>query len=244
MQSKQPTIPGIFGFLGCFGILVFVPFIHPIAILAMLIAVSVHECAHAWMAKRLGDDTAEHAGRLTLNPLSHIDPLGALMFLIVGFGWARPVPVDPSSFRHPKRDNAVVALAGPASNLILAFLAFIGLALLMPASPQSSMELLSIGDGGSVTQVFLTHFFAASLFVNLALMAFNLLPIAPLDGSKIIEPFVPLSLQDAYDAMLQYGPFILLGLILFESFLPVRILSGWVHGIVDIVLTAFAALPI
>lgn len=214
-----------------------VPFFRPTYIIAVLIAIAVHECAHAYAAYRLGDDTAKHAGRLTLNPLAHLDPMGALLFLVVGFGWAKPVPVNPARLGRPKRDNALVALAGPASNLLLAGIAFAGL-LLLGISWGGSFDLLSL-RGASVLQTFLLQLCGSLLFVNLALMAFNLFPVAPLDGSKILEGFVPYRHELEYERFMQYGPYILLGLLLFESFLPFPILSGWVFGISDAVLGVF-----
>jgi Zn-dependent protease len=216
------------------------PFLSPTYILSILIAVAVHEWAHAYAAHRLGDPTAEREGRLTLNPISHLDPLGALMFLFVGFGWAKPVPVNPSFFRHPKRHMAVVALAGPFSNLVLAFVAFLGLALLTNQS-LSLFDLLSPNAEMAPGFKVLAQILGSSLFVNLGLMAFNLLPIAPLDGSNILRMFIPYHLEDRYDDFVRIGPFILLGLLLFESFLPVQILSGWVHNIMSAVLFVFEA---
>lgn len=214
-------------------------FLNPVYILAILIAVTVHECAHALAAKRLGDRTAEFAGRLTLNPLSHLDPLGALLFITVGFGWAKPVPVDPRHLRHPVRDNAIIALAGPVSNLALAFAAYLLLAVLFAVSPHSSMDLLSMGGSGPVGLRFVAQLLSTSIFVNLALMAFNFLPVPPLDGSKILQPFIPWQYQDMYEEFLARGPMILFGLLILEAFLPIRIISGWVHGIISIVLNLF-----
>ncbi len=214
-------------------------FLNPVYILAILIAVTVHECAHAYVARRLGDRTAEFAGRLTLNPLAHLDPLGALLFITVGFGWAKPVPVDPRYLRNPRRDNALIALAGPVSNLILAFIAYCGLVLLFAVSPHTSGELLSIGGSGSLGIRFVAQLLSTSLFANLALMAFNFLPVPPLDGSKILQPFIPWRYQDLYEEFLSRGPMLLFALLIAESFLPIRIISGWVHGIVTIVLSTF-----
>src|SRR4051794_28802693 len=101
------------------------PFLNPAYIIAILFALSFHEAAHAWMANKLGDSTAKIEGRLTLNPLAHLDPIGTLLFIAVGFGWGKPVPVNPYYFRNPKRDSALTALAGPVSNLILAAVSFI-----------------------------------------------------------------------------------------------------------------------
>ena len=190
-------------------------FLNPTFIIAILIALSVHECAHAFVARKLGDPTAENAGRLTLNPLAHLDPIGTILFLVVGFGWAKPVPVNPAYFRHPKRDNALVAIAGPVSNLLLAFLAFLGLLFIAPTEFTSISALLHLQTTGSVIHIFLIQLFSGALFVNLALMAFNLLPIAPLDGSKVLAGFIPLRHELAYERFMHYGPFILLGLLLF-----------------------------
>jgi Zn-dependent protease len=216
-------------------------FLNPTYIISILIAISVHEWAHAITAHRFGDPTAEREGRLTLNPLAHLDPIGALMFLFVGFGWAKPVPVNPAYFRHPKREMAIVALAGPFSNLILALIAFVGLALMLNTQSLSFSELLSPGSGLSNGLAVLAQILGSSLFVNLGLMAFNLLPIAPLDGSNILRMFIPYRLEDRYEDFTRIGPMLLLGLIVVESFLPVRILSTWVFGISSGVLAAFEA---
>ena len=216
-----------------------VPFLQPTYILAILIALSVHECAHAWMADRLGDPTARMLGRRTLNPIAHLDPLGSILFLVIGFGWGKPVPVDPRYFRHPKRDSALVALAGPMSNLLLAILSFMGFFFVVGDAGSHSLTSYLMAEGGSapVLTLFLTKFFAGSLFVNLTLMAFNLLPVAPLDGSKIIQPFVPLRFDDLYEEFLRRGPFILLGLLIAERFLGVPLLFTWISTIAEGVLS-------
>lgn len=207
----------------------------PIMILAILVALTVHEWAHAFAAKRLGDDTAESMGRLTLNPLAHLDPVGAILFLLVGFGWAKPVPVDARNFRHPVRDSAIVAFAGPFSNLVLAFVFAVPMLWL---GPDGRYPL----EGSESTQA-LSDIVAAFLFYslrfNLALMAFNLLPIPPLDGSNILRLFIPWRLRDRYEELMQYGPWILLGMILVESFLRIPLLSAWVNAIAGAVLWLF-----
>lgn len=215
------------------------PFLTPSYIIAVLIAISVHEWAHAYVAHRLGDPTAEREGRLTLNPLSHLDPIGAILFLIVGFGWAKPVPVNAAYFSHPKRGMALVAAAGPFSNLILAALSFGLLAVLSSSMPGSAMSLLSAETAANPLLSVLMGILQGSLFVNLALMAFNLFPLAPLDGSNVLRAFIPLRYEERYEDFVRIGPFILLGLLVVESFLPIRILSGWVFGIVNAVLEAF-----
>jgi len=138
----------------------------------IIIAIGIHEFAHCFMADRLGDPTPRSMGRLTLNPLAHLDPLGTLMILITGlFGWGKPSPFDPYNLKHPKKDTAVIALAGPVSNLILA--ALLSLILRTASLPQN---------------VGLIVFGLLTLNVNLAL--FNLLPVPPLDGSKILGVFL------------------------------------------------------
>lgn len=218
------------------------PFLRPTYIIAILIAISIHECAHAFAARRLGDHTAEEQGRLTLNPLSHIDPLGALMFLVVGFGWAKPVPVNPLRFRYPVRDMAITAIAGPVSNLLLAIIAFILLSLLGAVGGGSVLSLLDSDAAASPAVALAVQILDDSLFVNLALMAFNLFPIAPLDGSSVLRLAIPRQHQDRYEEFLRIGPWILLALILFESFLPFPILSLWVHTIMDSVYSAMVSL--
>lgn len=222
-------------------------FVSPPFLISILIAISVHEAAHGWMAAKLGDPTAHNAGRLTLNPIAHLDPMGALMFLLVGFGWAKPVPVNPMYFHRPTRDTALVSLAGPLSNLLLGTLSFFGLLFLLHGQVgESSFGLLSVGGGQSVGRQLLLQILGSSVFINFGLMAFNLLPIAPLDGSKIVHIFIPLKYEDHYETFMQRGPIILLILILAGMFLNIPLLSMWVFGIEDAVLRAllFLASPL
>jgi Zn-dependent protease len=159
--------------------------------------------------------------------------MGALMFLIAGFGWAKPVPVNPLYFSRPKRDIALVSLAGPLSNLLLGSLAFFGLLLILRGEVGgSAFGLLEIGRNRSVAEQLALQILGSSVFINLGLMAFNLLPIAPLDGSKILHLFIPLYLEDQYENFMRHGPMILLILILAGIFLNVPLLSTWVFGIV------------
>ncbi len=217
-------------------------FLNPTYLISVLIAVSVHEWAHAMTADRLGDPTPGHAGRLTLNPLAHIDLVGALMFLIVGFGWAKPVPINSSYFRHPRQGTAITALAGPFSNLCLAIIAFTALLFIAGgAQPESVFDLLSPLSGFAAGKTVFIQILQSSLFVNLALMAFNLFPIAPLDGSNILQMFIPYQYMSRYEDIMRVGPFILLFLIFFETFLPIHLLTGWVFGIMSVVLSIFTA---
>lgn len=218
-------------------------FFDPLYIIAILVAIAIHECAHAYAAYLLGDDTARLQGRMTLNPLSHIDLMGALLFVTVGFGWAKPVPVNPVNLRHPKRDMAIVAVAGPLSNLLLAFLCYIALYLLYGNSPQSFHDIV-FGLEATGVQAMVQHLLLGSLLVNLGLMAFNLLPVPPLDGSNILRMWIPWRMEDAYMRWMQRGPMILLCILIAESFTNIRILSGFIDVIVAFTLRLFSLLPL
>lgn len=175
------------------------------AVVTLLIAFTFHEFAHAWTAKMFGDDTAERAGRLTLNPLSHLDPYGSLMLLLVGFGWAKPVPVNMYALRRNSRiAPLLVSLSGPFANLLLAGLAAIPLRLnLFPYQTVSSNIL--------PTPYFFLYFF---LITNLGLMIFNLLPVPPLDGHEIITFLLPPDLASSWERFgYQYGMLALIALL-------------------------------
>ncbi len=197
-------------------------FLSPASILAMLLALSVHEWAHGYAAYLLGDPTAKYEGRLTLNPLVHLDPIGTILFLLVGFGWGKPVPVNPRYFSHYRRDTALVALAGPVSNIVIAILASLLLLL------SHSLGSISVLSGIAGPSSFLFSFFEFSIALNLTLMAFNLLPIAPLDGSKILAAFIPLQYDELFEQYMSYGPFILLFLLLSDRFLGFDVFSAWI----------------
>ena len=167
----------------------------------ILVALTFHEYAHGYVALRFGDPTAKMAGRLTLNPLSHLDPIGTIMLFVVHFGWAKPVPVDPRYFRNPKQDMLWVALAGPGANMVLAFISGILLSMLGRGSLFGSHNMLLI-------------MLQYSLFINLALAVFNMLPIPPLDGSKVLRGLLPYKYQHIADQMEMYGPWALMGLIM------------------------------
>lgn len=163
-----------------------------ISLPVILIALSVHELCHGLVAYRCGDTTAKSMGRLSLNPLKHIDPVGFLMLLFVGFGFAKPVMVNPRNLKKPRRDMAFVSAAGPLSNLALGFLGVLFLYLywffLIPAIFRPGVELSSFMTGFlDIFLSFLTYF----CYINIGLFIFNLLPIPPLDGSKIVYAFLP-----------------------------------------------------
>jgi Zn-dependent protease len=165
---------------------------------ALLLAVTVHELAHGVLADRLGDPTARLNGRLTLNPLPHIDPLGALAFILVGFGWAKPVPVNAYNLRHPVRDMAWIAAAGPLSNFALAFLGLLAFRFLQSVTVA---PFLVEPVQGILFYVFL---------FNLGLGVFNLIPLPPLDGGHFLPYFLPRASWGALHQIEQYGPIILI----------------------------------
>lgn len=173
-------------------------------IITLLIAFTFHEFSHAAVATLLGDETPRRFGRLTLNPLAHLDPMGTIILMVAGFGWAKPVPVDPVALR--RRSSAgmmLVSLAGPLTNLILAVIAAVPLRLgWVSLFTPSGAILPSFGN-------FLLEF----IFVNLALFLFNLIPLAPLDGEKVITFFLPDHWADFYDRIRPYSPIILLAVV-------------------------------
>jgi Zn-dependent protease len=173
-------------------------------IITLMIAFTFHEFAHAAVATALGDSTPKMHGRLTLNPMAHLDPMGTITLLFAGFGWAKPVPINPYAVnRKTGAGMMLVSLAGPATNLILGTLAAIPLRFgWVPLTATTSPLLPSAGD-------FLLEF----LFINLALFFFNLLPLAPLDGEKVITYFLPDHWVDVYDRIRPYSPFILLAIV-------------------------------
>ncbi|MEW6040748.1 MAG: site-2 protease family protein [Elusimicrobiota bacterium] len=174
----------------------------------ILFSITIHEVAHGWMADKLGDDTARFMGRLTLNPVAHIDLIGTIILpaiaIITGapvFGWAKPVPVDPYRLNNPKRDMVFVGLAGPASNFLLAVIV--------------SLLLIILKKTG----VFLNEFFILQnlLVLNVILGVFNLIPVPPLDGSQILSGVLPPRLAYEYQKIAPYGVFIIMFLLLSGS---------------------------
>lgn len=210
----------------------------------VLFSIVIHEVSHGWMANKLGDDTAKRMGRLTLNPISHIDPLGTiilpLIMIIMGgpvFGWAKPVPFNPYNFRRnidPKTGAMWVAAAGPGSNLILAFLAtFVLVATKKFFSNISPALFLSI-----------TQLMNALLIINLVLASLNLIPIPPLDGSKILFRFLPPAYEVPFRKLERYGFLILILLVFTGVFskiisVPIELLYHLFYSIVNTILSIF-----
>jgi len=175
-------------------------------IASLVIVITIHEFSHAWTAFKLGDPTAKFEGRVSLNPLKHLDPIGTLMMFLVHIGWGKPVPVNPSYFKNRHRDEALTALAGPLSNLILAVLI--------------AIPLKYFGDR-MFDQVFL--FLNILMDISIILFAFNMLPFPPLDGSKFLGWLIPHKYKPKYDLYLQNGTLYFLIFLVTDRFLLLRI---------------------
>ena len=205
----------------------------PMEVLIILLPILIfslcfHEFSHGYIAYRLGDHTAARSGRLTLNPLAHLDPIGSLMILFVGFGWAKPVPVNPINFSNPRVDMMKVAFAGPASNLILAFIAGLMIRL------TNYSELMNNGILYQTLYVF--------SFINIALAVFNMLPVAPLDGSQIFGNMISKTNPELAWKLQMYGPKILMGLILIGIVTPFSLLGTIMMPFIKFFLFLFAGI--
>ncbi|MGQ0792966.1 MAG: site-2 protease family protein [Deltaproteobacteria bacterium] len=197
----------------------------------ILFALTVHEFCHAWAADVLGDDTAKAQGRLTLNPIAHLDPLGTLLMFIAGFGWARPVPVNTANFKDPRRGMLLVALAGPASNLVMAIIAGLALRFLIPSL--TGVELGSAVSGFlSVTTIVII----LTLQFGIALAVFNMIPIPPLDGSRVLYGLLPEKQAYAYSRFEPYGMILLFALFIFGG----RIFSYILWGPISVLTEALS----
>ena len=202
-------------------------------LVALIVCLTVHEASHALVAYYLGDPTAKMKGRLTLNPLPHLDLVGSLVFLVTQrIGWGKPVPINPANFKNPMRDSALTALAGPMSNFILSFLVVL---------PWKYLGGYMIGNalGAGVLNV-LQYIFHVSIFLGI----FNLFPFPPLDGSKIIGLFIPQKWERGYARFLFYGMKYFVAIILVDIFLLgnifgfsfFRYIMGFLHDIISTVL--------
>lgn len=203
-------------------------------IIVLLFAICVHESAHAWMANRLGDPTAKMLGRISLNPIVHIDPFGTiimpLILIVLGFppfGWAKPTPVDPRNFKNRVRDDILTAVAGPVSNFITAFIAVIVVALIVHGSGMPMGQHMRV----ATTAEALATLFYFAMSINVVLAVFNLIPLPPLDGSHVIRHFL------SYNALRVYDRIGYMGLMVIMFVLPLIGLP-----LVGIVIAPFMAL--
>ena len=194
-----------------------------------MFALSFHEFAHAWMASRCGDNTAARMGRLTLNPMAHLDTMGSLMILFVGFGWAKPVPVDGRLLRNPRVDMMKVAAAGPVSNLILAMIA--------------GMILRFLNGTGLLNEAVLVLLLYFTR-INIALAVFNMIPVAPLDGSQIFSAWLMKTNPQLAWKIQSYGPQVLFGLILFGIITGYSILWVLMEPFVSFFMLIFAGISL
>lgn len=189
--------------MGLLNLLINDPLAFILLAIPLMYSVVLHELAHGWVAWRMGDPTAKMQGRLSLNPLRHLDPIGTIMLFIFGFGWAKPVPVNFNYIRDTKKGLILVSSAGIITNMLLAFLAFFLYRLLTPVPGEVMATLLS----------YLAQ-------INIILAAFNLIPIPPLDGSKILMGFLPERLRYSFSRLEPYGFFIIIGLLFLGALNP------------------------
>lgn len=207
--------------MGLLNLLINDPLSFLLLALPLLYSIIIHELAHGWVASRMGDQTARLMGRLSLNPLRHLDPVGTVMLFLFGFGWAKPVPVNFHNLREPRKGMIMVSAAGIIANLILAFLAVFLQRLLAPTP-------------SSVLETFL--YYMAQ--INIILASFNLIPIPPLDGSNILMGFSPPRLQYALSRLEPYGFFILIGLLYLGALNPlISLLRAIIMNIISLVLS-------
>lgn len=202
----------------------------PFVVLTFVIAFTVHEFAHAYSAYKFGDMTAYNAGRVTLNPRVHLDVLGTILILLAGFGWAKPVPVNPNRFSRPRLMSIIVTAAGPISNLVMAFLGLVVFHLLFSTGVLDSS---SIGVQKAL-YIFLIKYF---VWINILLFLFNLIPLPPLDGYRIISNLLPLRLQMKLEQNLHWGMIFFLLLVFIPPLHDITI--GPLFGLIDDIMLGF-----
>ena len=205
-----------------------------ISIPLIILILSTHEYAHGFVANKLGDPTAENFGRLTLNPLKHIDPIGFLMFLFVGIGYAKPVPINSRYFKKPKRDMALVAAAGPLANLLMALIFTLLIKILLLVVP-----FFSVGGWQMEASSYAYMIFYYGIYYSLAFMIFNLLPVPPLDGSRILYAFLPTKALLWVQRYEQYFFWGLFGLFLVCSMFDISIIGLVVDLLINLLFKLF-----
>jgi Zn-dependent protease len=202
----------------------------PFVFVALILALTLHEFAHAYVAYLFGDPTAKNEGRVTLNPLAHLDPVGTLLIFLMGVGWAKPVPVNRSYFRKPRLAGVLVSVAGPISNLLIAFFSLLLLKLL---------EVSGVMDGNSFVTNILFHLFDTIVSLNLVLFIFNLIPLPPLDGYRIVEDLVSQNTRSRMQQYEQYG--ILVFLLLWITPLGDYLLNPLFYQVIPAIYNFFIA---
>ena len=211
---------------------------------ALIFGVAFHEFSHALMADTLGDTLPRRMGRLTLNPLAHLEPLGTILMLTVGFGWGKPTPVNPMATRNPKVSLGLTAVAGPLSNFLIAAVA--GLPIKLGAAPWSSpfntSNLRHLSQGGFQVDEYVGVYLSAIVLFSVILGVFNLIPIAPLDGFKVAVGFLPRDLSQSFARLEQYGPMVLI-LLFISPFLTGRfVLFELMQPVIKILVRLFAGI--
>jgi Zn-dependent protease len=205
----------------------------------LLFSLSIHEASHAWMADRLGDYTARYLGRVTINPIAHIDPIGTILFPLLQFfthfpliGWAKPVPINSAHLRNPQRDQVFISLAGPASNLLAGTIAFLLLAVLKKSVSGTDGLIISIARGMAIppsntilAPIVGILFF--TLIINFALALFNIMPVPPLDGHWILYKLLPASAAASLERISSYGVILLYALMFMGMFRFIFIPIEW-----------------
>ncbi len=223
----------------------------------ILIALTFHEWAHGYAAYKCGDNTAKSMGRLSLNPLDHLDIMGTISMLIFGFGWAKPVPVIPRNFKKPRRDFAIVAIAGPLMNLVIAFFSSMIAYLILFAGGGELQYYFITNEGESIYKFlyFACQFFYLMSYLNIGLAVFNLIPVPPLDGSRVVSWLLPPRLSAKYNRIELYTRYIILGIVILTwlpaplsqitdlIFFPIDWLRTTIHeGFADLWTKVFTAL--
>lgn len=198
-------------------------------IIVLAWSLSIHEFMHAWVAEKMGDDTPRRQGRISLNPMAHIDPTGAILLLLAGFGWGKPVQINPNNLKRFKRWNCerLISLAGVFANFVMAlisslFFVFFWVYFRKHGASSEKVEMI---------QTIVKFFFEMLTEVNLGLMAFNLIPVPPLDGYRFVYTFIPYNWRQKFNEVVKYSAYIFLGLILLENFTHVDILSRIINWI-------------
>lgn len=198
----------------------------------LFFSLTVHEFSHAWAANRLGDPTAKYMGRLTLNPVVHFDLMGLLMMVASGFrfGWAKPVPINPANFRDWRRGTLLVSIAGPVSNLLIA------------AAGSVVFHAVSFAPLGEADATLVYRFVYSLIFINCALAFFNMIPLPPLDGSKVLISLLPPQMETLAESLERYGPMVLLAIIALGFIMPISPIWALIGPFVELAVSFFTGI--